>query len=156
MPDGQERSGRTPAERLMDRKREGEASGQRLSRHALQYQRTLEGYLQAGNRPRWMERLAEIQQGTARARRQVAAAYERLREEHADDPARFARRWREEAERFSFEELNTLIQQHNDWFPIERNLAINPRTREYVLLGGRSYRREPLDVAWVLEHFPAG
>jgi hypothetical protein len=155
MPEEQDLIKRTAAERLIARKREGELSGEKFSRHTLQYQRTLESYLKAGNRPRWMERLTEIQRGTARARRQIAETYERLRAEHADDPRRFARRWREEAERFSFEELNTLIHQHNEWFPIERNLAINPRTRDYVLVNGRSYRREPLDAAWVLEQFPA-
>ena len=29
------------------------------------------------------------------------------------------------------------------------------RTRDYVLINGRSYRRPELGPAWVLEHFPA-
>ena len=28
------------------------------------------------------------------------------------------------------------------------------RTRDYVLINGRSYRREPLSAEWVLRHFP--
>ena len=32
---------------------------------------------------------------------------------------------------------------------------MNPRTGDFVLVGGRPYRREPLDAAWVLRHFPA-
>ena len=30
------------------------------------------------------------------------------------------------------------------------------RTRDYVLINGRSYRREPLSAEWVLRQFPAG
>jgi hypothetical protein len=29
------------------------------------------------------------------------------------------------------------------------------RTRDYVRVGGRSYRRAPLGPAWVLDEFPA-
>ena len=32
---------------------------------------------------------------------------------------------------------------------------MDPRTRDYVKIGGRSYRREPLDAGWILERFPA-
>jgi hypothetical protein len=32
---------------------------------------------------------------------------------------------------------------------------MDPRTGDYALVGGRPYRREPLDAAWVLERFPA-
>ena len=145
---------RNPVERLIARKREHEDSGHRLSDRAYQYQRSLEGYLQAGNRPRWMERLAEIEQGTTRARRLLARAYRDLRAEVGDDAATFARRWREIAEAWDFGVVNERIRQHNDWFPIERQLAIDPRTRDYVKLSGRSYRREELTPDWVLEQFP--
>ena len=146
---------RSPTERLLDRNREGEDSGRGLSRHARQYQRTLEGYLQAGHRPRWMERLGEIDFGVARERRRVQNAYETLRAECGGDRRAFARRWRERAHRWSFDEVNELIDQHNEWFPIERQLPMDPRTRDYVLIHGRSYRRQRLDAAWVLSEFPA-
>ena len=29
------------------------------------------------------------------------------------------------------------------------------RTRDYVLVGGKNYRREPLSAEWVLRQFPA-
>ncbi|HEX2085346.1 MAG TPA: hypothetical protein VHF89_06665 [Solirubrobacteraceae bacterium] len=146
---------RSPAERLLDKDRLPEDHGRGLSRHARQYQRTLEGYLQAGHRPRWMERLGEIDHGVARERRRLARAYETLRAQCAGDRAAFAARWRELAHRWPFEDVNELIGQHNEWFPIERQLPMDPRTRDYVLIHGRSYRREPLDAAWVLREFPA-
>lgn len=146
---------RSPVERLLDKNRDEEDSGRALSRHARQYQRTLEGYLQAGHRPRWMERLGEIDFAVARERRRLAAAHEALREECGDDAAAFARRWRETARAWRFDDVNELIGRHNEWFPIERRLPMDPRTRDYVLIHGRSYRREPLDAAWVLAEFPA-
>ncbi len=146
---------RSPAERLLDRNREPEDSGRALSRHARQYQRTLEGYLQAGHRPRWMERLGEIDFGVARERRRLQRAYDSLRAEVGEEPE-FARRWRAVAGSWPFDDVNELIRQHNEWYPIERQLPMDPRTRDYVLIHGRSYRREPLDAAWVLREFPAG
>ena len=146
---------RSPTERLLDRNREPEDSGRALSRHARQYQRTLEGYLQAGHRPRWMERLGEIDYGVARERRRLQRAYETLQAQCGGDAREFARRWRAAADRWSFDEVNELIWQHNEWFPIERQLPMDVRTRDYVLIHGRSYRRDPLDAAWVLHEFPA-
>jgi hypothetical protein len=120
----------------------------------MQYQRTLEGYLQAGNRPRWMERLAEIQRGVTVARRRIEEAYRVLQAELGHDREAFARRWRAMAGEFDFDEHNMLVRQHNEWFPIERQLAIDPRTCDYVLINGRSYRRAELTPEWVLEQFP--
>lgn len=147
----------TPTERILDRAREDAGGeGRALPRASMQYQRTLENYLKAGNRPRWMERLVEIDRGVERERRRLRLAYETLRGEVGDDRAAFAARWRQTAERWDFAELNVLIGQHNDWYPIERQLPIDLRTRDYVLIRGRSYRRRALDASWVLEQFPAG
>ncbi len=117
--------------------------------------RTLEAYLQAGGRPRWMERIGEIEALTANARTRLRRARRGLEAECAGDPALLAERWRAVAEAWDFEAVNRLIGQHNDWFPIERDLAMDPRTKDYVKIRGRSYRREPLDAAWVLREFPA-
>ena len=146
---------RSPAERLLDRRREHDGTaGQPLSRSSMQYQRSLEAYLKAGNRPRWMERIAEIDQGIARERRRLERAHRDLREAYGADAEGFARRWREVAHTWPFDELNELIRQHNEWYPIERQLPVDPRTRDYVLVHGRSFRRRPLGPDWVLELFP--
>ena len=58
----------------------------------------------------------------------------------------FAERWTAFAHRCRFDELNELIGQHNEWYPIERDLPMDLRTRDYVLINGRSYRREPLSA----------
>lgn len=46
------------------------------------------------------------------------------------------------------------LDEHNRWYPVERDLPMNPRTGEYVPVAGRSYRRPVLGPAWVLEQFP--
>jgi hypothetical protein len=129
--------------------------GRPLSSRAAQTQRSLDAYLKAGVRPRWMERVADVDAGIARERRRLGEIYRALQEESAGDPELFARRWREIARRWPFDELNELIAQHNEWYPIERDLPLNPRTGDYVRVGGRSYRRPLLGPAWVLEQFPA-
>ena len=147
---------RAPAERIVDRATEGaDGVGRPLSRSSTQYARSIENYLKAGNRPRWMERLVEIDGGVKKERRRLESAYRRLREETGGDRAAFARRWPEIAEGWDFAELNVLIQQHNEWYPIERQLPVDVRTRDYVLIRGRSYRRDVLDARWILDQFPA-
>jgi hypothetical protein len=145
----------SPVERMLKERQEPEHSGRRLSSRAMQSRRSLEAYLKAGNRPRWMERLAEIEQGVATERRRLARAHRTLARECGHDPEAFARCWRHTAEAWDFTALNALIRQHNEWYPIERELPMDPRTRDYILVHGRSHRRPLLDAAWVLQQLPA-
>jgi hypothetical protein len=146
---------RTPAERfVLESLEDPRGAGRPFSERARQTQRSLEHYLKAGMQPRWMERLIEIERGTKRERRRLEEAYARLLGECGHDRARFRRRWRAVAEAWSFGELNELIRTHNEWYPVERDLPMDLRTRDYVLINGRSYRRRELDAAWILEQFP--
>jgi hypothetical protein len=147
---------RSSVERLFERKAiDHEGMGKPLSRRARQTARSVEAYLKTGVRPRWMERLADVDQGIALEKQRLARAYRALHEECGHDAHAFAGRWRALARAWSFDHLNELIHQHNDWYPIERQLPMDPRTCDYVRVGGRSYRRPVLGPAWVLEHFPA-
>jgi hypothetical protein len=142
-------------ERLLARTAEGAPQqGRPLSRRARQTQRSVEAYLKAGVRPRWMERVDEIDRGIADERQRLARAYRALQEECGGDRRAFARRWRAAARSWVFDDLNELIRQHNEWYPIERQLPMDPRTGDYVRFAGRSYRRPVLGPRWVLEHFP--
>ena len=129
--------------------------GRPLSRRARQTKRSVEAYLAAGVMPRYMERLREIEAERANLRRRIGRAYRALKEACGDDREAFARRWRERAHEWSFDDINQLIKEHNDWYPIESGLPLDPRTRDYVPIRGRSYRRTPLSPEWVLEQFPA-
>jgi hypothetical protein len=91
----------------------------------------------------YMQRLRLIEELTAAHLAQLEQAYA---ERGAD--------WVEVAGRWSFVEVNELIERHNRWYPIEARLAMDPRSRDFVKVGGRPYRRAPLDAAWVLERFP--
>jgi hypothetical protein len=91
----------------------------------------------------YMRRLRQIEAETD-------AHLARLREAYAHRDGD----WRRRAERWDFGELNELIEKHNRWYPVEARLPMDPKTRDYVKVGGRPYRREPLDVAWILGRFP--
>ncbi len=146
---------RSAVERIVGRDLDEESGrGRPLSSRAAQTQRSIEAYLKAGVRPRWMERVSEIDAAIARERRELSHAYRALRSECAGDAATFAERWHELAEHWPFGALNELIEQHNAWYPIERDLPLNPRTGDYVRVGGRSYRRPVLGPAWILQQFP--
>lgn len=147
---------KTAVERLVEKGLDGAPGvGKPLSRRTRQTRRSLEGYFQAGLRPRWMDRIVEIEQGIASQKRRLADDHRRLRAACGSDEAAFAARWREHASSRRFDDLNDLIRQHNEWFPMERDLPVDVRTGDYVRLNGRSYRKRELDEGWVLEHFPA-
>lgn len=147
---------RTQVERLVGQDvDETTGKGRPLSNRSAQTQRSIDAYLKSGVRPRWMERVADIDAGIASERRRLTEAYRALQGECVGDAELFATRWRERARTWRFDhELNELIAQHNDWYPVERDLPLNPRTGDYVRVGGRSYRRPVLGPEWVLEHFP--
>lgn len=146
----------TPVERIVGQDLDEESGkGKPLSSRARQTQRSVEAYLKAGVQPRWMERVAEVDAGIARERQRLAEVYRTLQHEYGHDHAAFAERWLAVVSGWPFDELNELIEQHNDWYPIERDLPLDPRTGEYVRVAGRSYQRPILGPAWVLEHLPA-
>ena len=145
----------SPVERRIERSFEDEnALGRPLSRRALRTRRSVEAYLKAGHIPRYMERLRDIESQTRDHKRRLAAAYGALLEACGDDREAFANRWRARAETWSFVRVNELIREHNEWYPVEADLAIDLRTRDYVLIRGRSYRRAELGPDWILEQFP--
>jgi hypothetical protein len=150
-------TGRSSVERLLEQNLIDDSGlGKPLSRRAATTQRTVEAYLKSGVKPRWMERVVEIDHGIAAERRRLERAYRALLAEYGRDRAAFARRWHDLARSWRFPpELNALIEQHNEWYPVERRLPMNPRTGDYVPVGGRSYRRPVLGPEWVLEQFPA-
>ena len=121
--------------------------GSPLPRRVRRFRADPDTYLAALGGPRpYMQRLRRIELETERHLARLADAYE----EHRGDPEG----WRRVAERWDFGEINDLIERHNRWYPVEARLAMDPRTRDFVQVGGRHYRHEPLDAAWILERFP--
>jgi hypothetical protein len=102
----------------------------------------------------WMRRLRAIEDALEQHERQLLAAWHALAHE-IEEPSAFAAAWEELAHNWSFAEVNELIERHNRNFPAEARLAMDPRTRDFVRVNGRSYQREPLDARWILDRFPA-
>ena len=116
---------------------------------------SLPGYLvAAAGVPRFALRQLEIEAEEERHRERLAAERERVAAEAGTDALAFARSWRALAGDWSFDHVNALIDQHNRWYPIERKIPLDPRTGAERPPLGASYRREPLDVRWILEQFP--
>lgn len=150
----------TPAEHYL-RERAGELPGvgRPLSERARLAQRSVEAYLTgANNPPRWMERVREIDRALKRERRLLAAERRAMRARFRGDPAGFAAAWRafaaERGRSREYRELNELIRAHNTWYPVERNLPVNPLTGEWVTAGGRSFLRPVVGEEWILRELP--
>jgi hypothetical protein len=121
--------------------------GKPLRRRLRNFSPEADSYLASLGGPLpYMKRLNEIERLTAEHLADLTEAHERLR----DDPEA----WRRLVERWDFTDVNDLIDRHNRWFPTEARLRMDPRTRDYVRIGGRPYQREPLDAAWIRRHFP--
>jgi hypothetical protein len=103
----------------------------------------------------YMRRLREIELETESHEQRLAEAWHELAGEYDGDAAEFARRWRLKATRWGFTAVNELIDRHNRWYPAEARLPMDPRSRDFVLVGGKPYRLRPLDADWILERFPA-
>jgi len=103
----------------------------------------------------YMQRLRSIEELTDLHVLRLDERWRALARECGGDGAAFARRWRAILARWSFAEVNDLIDRHNRYYPVEARLPMDPRTGDFVPVGGGSYRRRHLDEAWVLERFPA-
>ena len=129
--------------------------GRPLRRRLRNFTPDASGYVMSMGGPLpYMQRLRAIEDLTEWHLRRIDEAYASLAAEIAD-PAEFARRWRLRAERWSFYDVNDLIDRHNRFYPLESRLPMDPRTGDFVRVDGKSYLRRPLDAAWVLERFPA-
>ena len=117
---------------------------------------SVDRYLAAQGGPLpYMRRLRQIETEEADHLRALAEARERLARAAGSDAAAFAAAWTRLVARWDFGGTNELIDAHNDCYPMEANLPMDPRTGDFVLVAGRSYRRPRLDAGWVLERLPA-
>ncbi len=146
---------RWEAELLAADLEESPVFGKRLPRRLRNFSPSVEGYTRSViGPPAYAQRLRQIEDEIEDHLARLRAARDDLHRE-VRDPRERDRRWRVLAARWNFHAVNDLIERHNRWYPVEAKLAMNPRTGDFVLVGGKPYRREPLDAAWVLRRLPA-
>lgn len=102
----------------------------------------------------WMRRLRAIEDALDRHETQLEEAWRALAAE-SPGPAAFAREWTETARGWNFAEVNGLIDRHNRNFPAEARLPMDPTTKDFVQVNGRSYERKRLGQDWILQRWPA-
>ena len=130
-------------------------AGKPLRRRWRNFRPSVDGYLVSLGGPLpYMVRLREIEAQTEDHLRRIEQAWRELAAECAGDPRRFSGEWRRRAGRWSFDEMNDLIDRHNRFYPAEARLPMDIRRRDFVLVNGEHYSRRPLDAAWALERFP--
>jgi hypothetical protein len=151
------RSGRDAIEgRLREQRERGPLDGRPLPPRLRLGPTTVDRYLASRGGPLpYMRRLRQIEEAEGDHERALRRVWLALGAECADDPRTFARRWHVVAASWDFGDVNELIERHNRCYPAEARLPMDPRTGDFVPVGGRSYTRRPLDVAWVLGRFPA-
>lgn len=153
---------RTPVDQAVEEHLQADLAASGRLGTALEIQSTpfriaaeeLAGAVVTGPR-RYMVRLRRIEQGSERLLEDARAAWLALAARHAADPVRFARAWRAWVAEVDTTALNALIDAHNRYYPIEANLPMDIRTRDYVTYDGRDFRWSPVDAAWLLARHPA-
>lgn len=144
------------AERLGQDLEGSPLSGRPLPRRLRNFSLAADRYaISIAGPPAYSRRLREIEDETAAHEEALSAAWAELARRHANDEHGFARRWRALAGRWNFDAVNELIERHNAYYPAEARLPMDPRSGDFVLVGGEPYRRRLLDAQWVLERFPA-
>jgi hypothetical protein len=129
--------------------------GRPLSLRLTNFRPLADAYLAAARGPlAYMLRLHEIEVQRARHEEELGEAWRELALDCDGDAARFEREWRQTASRWSFDEVNDLIERHNRWYPTESRLPMDPTTGDFALVNGRDYRLRPLDAEWLLGRFP--
>jgi hypothetical protein len=122
--------------------------GAPLARRIRRFRPAADAYVASLGGPLpYMQRLRTIDES-------IAGHFERLEAARADFTGDAAA-WRRLAARWDFGDVNELIDKHNRWYPIESRLPMDPRSRDFVKVGGSDYRRVPLDADWILGRFPA-
>jgi hypothetical protein len=146
---------RREREGLEEDLRAGVLRGKPVSLRLTNFRPRADAYLAAARGPlAYMLRLHEIEVQTASHEERLEGQWRALALECGTDEARFEREWRDLASRWSFGEVNDLIERHNKWYPVESRLPMDPRTGTYALVNGRDYRLRTLDAEWLLERFP--
>jgi hypothetical protein len=129
----------------------GKPLGRRLRNFSLAADRYA---LSLAGPPAHSRRLREIEEEIAAHDVALRVDWEELARQHQGDPAGFTRAWQARAARWRFDAVNELIARHNLFYPVEARLPMDPRTRDFVLVGGKPYRIRPLDADWILGRFP--
>jgi hypothetical protein len=147
---------RREREALEEELRAPDLHGRPLAPRLRNFRPLADSYLAAARGPlAYMLRLHEIEVRTAEHEERLAEEWHALALECGREVARFEREWRDVAARWSFDEVNDLIERHNRWYPTESRLPMDPRTGDFALVNGRDYRLPPLGADWILERFPA-
>lgn len=145
---------RRELEALEEDVRSGGLRGRQLRLRLRNFRPSADGYLSALGGPLpYMVRLRTIEEMTSEHERRLEAAWRALGRTGLDEGA-FAHAWTAEVAAWSFDEVNDLVDRHNRFYPAESRLPMDPRTRDYALVGGRDYRRRRLDAGWALDRFP--
>ncbi len=143
------------ADRLDEDLQGSPVRGRPLQRRLRNFSLAADRYaLSLAGPPAHFRRLREIEEETAAHEESLRFAYQDLALRHRRDPQGFARAWRALAVRWRFDAVNELISRHNLFYPAEARLPMDPRTGDFVLVGGKPYRLRLLDADWILTRFP--
>jgi Rad3-related DNA helicase len=109
----------------------------------------------AAGPPAWSARLLRLQQRFESLYADLENAREALRERYGSQLQERDAAWRAHVESLDLTNINSLIEKHNAYYPIEAGLRMQWPSGRYILPGGVQYPMPLLTAASLLEQFPA-
>jgi hypothetical protein len=132
-----------------------ETAGRPLRIHASPFGMSVADYLKAAaGAPAWSRRLARLQSLDAELREQIRAALEEHRQRFATQPQALAPAWRAYLAALDLSAINSLIDKHNAYYPIEAGLRMQWPSGRYLLPSGVSYPLPRVTVESLFADFP--
>jgi len=105
--------------------------------------------------PYYAMRARQIEQLTDQLMEDLAVQYRDMIKKFVHRPEVFAVKWRESIDSLELDTINDLIERHNEYYPIEANLAMDPRSG-VTMLGPVPWEpKEKVTIESLLQQFPA-
>jgi len=129
--------------------------GKRIYIHSTSFKIGVEEAVKAlDGPPAWSVRLKRIEEWAEHTAARARRAWAEMAVAHRDEKTEFALAWKRYVKSVDFGEVNTWIDRHNEYFPIEANLPCDIRTGK-LMWGGKPFEKMGyFTPQWLLESFP--
>ena len=105
--------------------------------------------------PYYAVRARRIEQLTDQLMEELTVNYSKMMKQFSNSPEVFAQKWKESVESVELDTINDLIERHNNYYPVEANLTIDPKS-EALMFGSAPWEpRKKVTKESLLQRFPA-
>ncbi|MCG8702450.1 MAG: hypothetical protein MI922_30645 [Bacteroidales bacterium] len=134
-----------------------ELIGKPLKLHPKNFTTSTEHEIQAyvGGPPKFAIRARKIETTIEKLYQDLDHDYAELIDHYGDNPTLFAKHWNQVINSLELKKLNSLIEKHNKYYPVEAGLRLDSDTGKYMLGSTPWKEKKKITKAELLEQFPS-